>query len=294
MVHDIADRIAEAALERSKARNKADLETEKPDALTRRNGVSTANKCRVILNQVFRHAIKRHIISVNPVEATDALSQDPVEIKTWEFAEASRFLDSVRSHRLFHLFYVEMATGLRRGELLGLRWQDVQGDVLYIRQSLIKHMDGTLEITTPKSARGKRYVAIGPDVIEVLERQRVMQQSEREDLGEAWGGADPNHDLVFTTTVGTWIRPDNLLRDTYRLMEAAEVPRTDLHSLRHLHISMLVGKGLDPRTIADRVGHAKPSFTLDRYSHFFESQRQRSIVDLRSLMTTPADHEQLN
>lgn len=67
-----------------------------------------------------------------------------------------------------------------------------------------------------------------------------------------------------------------------------------MSSPSRLHVSMLTGKGLDPRTIADRVGHAKPSFTLDRYSHFFESQRQKSTIDLHSLLTTPAATDELN
>ena len=243
-------------------------------------GVPTANNCRRVLFTAMRQALRWQLIPHNPVEAVAPLPEVKGEMTLWTPEQAARFLETAREHRLYALFYLNMATGLRRGELFGLRWQDIKGNKLLIRRALVD-VGNKLITTTPKSRKGNRRVTIAEDVIEALKEHRERQARERSLLGSAWA----NPDLVFTSEVGTPLNPGNLSRLRTRLMDKAEVPRIRLHDLRHLHSSICIKNGMDPKMLAERLGHARASFTLDTYTHLFEEQRESSAVSLSDFLT---------
>ena len=238
-----------------------------------------ANKCRRILSGALTQAVRWQLIPRNPCVAVKPLKVKKTEMSLWTPQEAARFLDVARPHRLFAMFYLAMSTGMRRGELMGLRWQDVEGSSLVVRQSLIEQR-GRIMITTPKTEKGARRVALSPDVVEVLEAHRQRQEAERAFLGAAW----PGHDFVFTTGVGTPIHPRSLTRTWHHLQKQAGVTKVRLHDLRHLHASLAIRQGMDAKVLADRLGHARASFTLDVYTHLFDEQRQNSAVSILDLL----------
>ena len=234
-----------------------------------------ANKCRRVLSGALSQAVRWQLILRNPCDAVKPLKVTQKEMTLWTPDEAARFLDSARSHRLFALFYLAMSTGLRRGELLGLRWQDVGESCLYVKQSVIEQR-GRIMITTPKTEKGVRRVVLSLDVSEVMRQHWERQEAERHLLGMAW----PDTGLVFVSDVGTLLHPRNFTRTWHTLQKNAEVRRVKLHDLRHLHASMAIRSGVDPKVLADRLGHARASFTLDVYTHLFEEQRANSAVSL--------------
>lgn len=266
-------------------------------------GTRTANMCRTVLYSALKQAIRWQLLARNPVEAVDALKETPREMILWTPEEVVRFLDAARPHRLYALFYLALSTGMRRGELLGLRWQDIAGSIVSIRQTVVP-IGSKITISTPKTKKGQRRVSVSPDVLEVLAAHKVAQDAERTDLGEAWQDAG----LVFPTEIGTPMYPRNLERAWYGLQDKARdawkkalekagdvptlerleaktlLPRVRLHDLRHLHVSLLVKRGVDARTIADRVGHTRASFTLDVYTHLFEEQRTAAAVSILDML----------
>jgi len=143
-----------------------------------------ANKCRRELLGALKQAVQWGLIPRNPVDAVAPLKHDRREMALWTAQEAARFLGTARGHRLYAFFYLAMSTGLRSGELLGLRWEDVQGDKLIIRQNFVK-VGNKLVVETPKTKRGRRIVAISPDVTDLLELHRKLQQAEVAALGVA-------------------------------------------------------------------------------------------------------------
>ncbi len=151
-----------------------------------------ANKCRRILFGALKQAVRWQLIPRNPVEAVDALKHERREMRLWSAAEVSQFLDTAREHRLYALFYVAMSTGLRCGELLGLKWSDLEGSTLHVNRSL-GHIRGKLAVSTPKTRKGHRRVALSPDVLEVLAQHRERQNAERAALKSAWSDLD----LIF-------------------------------------------------------------------------------------------------
>ncbi len=241
-------------------------------------GVRTANAVRTLLFSAYKQAIRWQLVSRNPVEATDPLKAKRKDLTLWSAAQAVHFLDTARAHRLFAAFYLIMATGLRRGELLGLRWQDVSERELHIRQQLT-FREGAFVFTPPKTAQGTRRIAITPDVFEMLEAHRKAQEAAQGELGALW----PDTGLVFVSESGTPIHPRNFERSWKQLKKAAGL-EARLHDLRHLHVSLLVKQGVDPQAIADRVGHTDASFTLRRYSHMFEEHRERTAISLNVLL----------
>lgn len=138
-------------------------------------GTRTANMCRTVLFSALKQAIRWQLIVRNPVEAVDALKETPREMVLWSSAEVVRFLDTARPHRLHALFYLALSTGMRRGELLRLRWQDIKGSIIHVRQTLVP-VDNKITISTPKTKKGQRRVSVSADVLEVLAAHRAGQR----------------------------------------------------------------------------------------------------------------------
>ena len=239
-----------------------------------------ANKARSLLFTALKQAVRLGLISRNPAEAVDRLKHEPEELTLWTPEQVRHFLELAKTHRLYAAFYLVIATGMRHGEILGLRWQDIEGDVITVRQSVINVQGAQHEISTPKTRKGVRRIVIDPATMQVLAEHRGRQEAEREKLGSAWEDLG----LVFPNELGGILIPRNFDRVWYDLLDKSGLPPIRFHDLRHLHVSLLVKRGLDPRTVADRVGHTDPSFTLRRYSHMFEAQRRAAAVPLDEML----------
>ncbi len=240
-------------------------------------GINTANKVRTLLFGALKQAVLWQLIPRNPCEAVAKLKEEPKEMVIWTTDETLAFVEKACSHRLFAAFYPTIFTGLRRGEVLGLRWQDISDDVICVKQSLTV-LSGKPHFTTPKTHKRERFVIITEDVVEVLAEHKKKQISEFACLGKSL----TDMDLVFTSEVGTPIHPRNFGRTFRQFTKQTGICNIRFHGLRHLHV--LVSKGLDPRAIADRVGHTNPSFTLDIYSHMFAEKRKDSAVGMSDLL----------
>lgn len=247
-------------------------------------GARTANLCRVQMVTSLKQAIAWQLISRNIAEGIKPFKVEKKEMQVWTPEEAVTFLDYAKANRLYAAFYLVMATGLRRGELLAIRWQDIdfENQMLSIKQSL-SHKKGEFVFSKPKTNKGIRQLALSADVLEELKEHKKCQDAEYKFLG-----FKADHDLVFISEVGTPIVPRNFQRTWAKLKRDTGVTDIRLHDLRHLHVSFLVKKGVDLRTIADRVGHTNPSFTLDTYSHMLEGQRRAAAVSLTEMLPESA------
>jgi integrase len=240
-------------------------------------GIPTANKVRRLLLQAFAKAVQWRYLADNPCEAVDPLKEPRVEWTLWTPDQVRTFLDHVADHRLYAAFYLLVGTGLRRGELLGLQWEDLSGNQLRIQRSYTI-LGGRPAWSEPKTQSGRRTVTLADDVMERLKVHRVLQLQE----GSQAQPGEPN--VIFSRPDGRPISPQTFYKMWTRLQDEAGLPRIRIHDLRHLHISLLVQLGFDPRVIADRVGHSDPGFTLDRYSHSFAARREAAAVNLDVLL----------
>lgn len=187
----------------------------------------------------------------------------------WSPEEAGQFLQASRGHRLYALFAVGVALGMRRGELLALRWSDVDLDerLVHVRQNVQRLPEVGLVYGSPKTGRSRRTIPLPGQSAKVLRAHRASQAAEMLAHGLRWTATD----LVFTSTVGTVIEPRNLSRLFDQLIAAAGVRRIRFHDLRHTCASLLLAQGVPPRVVMDVLGHSQIAITMDLYSHVMPS-----------------------
>lgn len=232
-----------------------------------------------LLGTALKHALQLGLIYRNPVEAVKRVKPQKRDLKVWEPSEVQRLITAITDDRLYGLVYLALTTGMRRGELCGLHWSDIQRGVITIRHNCVL-VSNRATLTTPKTEASRRRIPLPPDTLDALRVHRARQEREREAAAEEW----EEQGLVFPTTLGTIYHPRNLLRDWYALLQQAGVRRIRLHDLRHTYASLAIYQGLDPKAVADRMGHSRASITLDIYGHVFEEQREKAALTLTQLV----------
>jgi integrase len=234
---------------------------------------TTVHHTYTILSTALTQAVKWGIVERNVCQAVDPPRKARPELKTWTRDEAARVLAAAEGRELEALWRLAITTGMRRGELLGLRWIDVdlQRGVLAIRHTLVRGSGSALVSSVPKSASGQRSIVLGPDDIESLARHRDRQRLAR----------TPNPaGLVFVSPNGNPVHQHVLMRQFERLIEAAGVPRIRFHDTRHTSATLLLETGVHAKIVAERLGHSSIAMTLDRYSHVSESMQQSAATIL--------------
>jgi integrase len=189
-------------------------------------------------------------------------------------AQAQDMLQKLRGRSVYPAFVVALATGMRRGELLALRWQDVDLDGAFLRveQSLEQTKAG-LRFKSPKTKFGRRRITLPASAVTVLRDHRKTQAEQRLKLGM---GKAPAESLVFATWEGKPRSPNSLTKEWSEAIQATKLPRVTLHSLRHTHASHLIASGLDVLAISRRLGHGSPTITLGVYGHLFPNKDDRA------------------
>ncbi|WP_189069347.1 site-specific integrase [Deinococcus radiotolerans] len=238
-----------------------------------------------LLGTAMKHAMQLGLIYRNPVEAVKRVKVVRRDFQVWESSEVHQLIGAVLEDHLYGLVYLALTTVLRRGELCGLRWTDIQRGVIHIQQNCVL-VGNTATLTTPKTKASRRRIPLPPDTINALRLHRERQAQERDAAGDAW----EEHGLVFPTSVGTVYHRRNLLWDWYVLLDTASVRRIRIHDIRHTCASLAIYQGLDPKVLADRMGHSRASISLDIYGHVFEEQRERAALSL-STLTARADRD---
>lgn len=226
---------------------------------------TTVNHVHAVLHKALSNAVRWGAVNRNVADLVDPPRNRPFEIATLTAHEARTFLDAASGNRLEALFVLAVTTGMRQGELLGLRWRDVDFDAcaLQIRGSMQATPDG-LRIMEPKTRTSQRRVTLSREPVDALRRHRVAQAEERLQLGAAW----EDNGLVFANVVGRPIAAGNLLRRSFEpLLKRAGLPRIRFHDLRHTSATLLLGRGIHPKIVAEMLGHSRVGTTLDRYSH---------------------------
>ena len=237
----------------------------------------TVEYVHAVLRKAFRDAVVvDQILLSNPVERAKRPRKARSEPgRVWTPAQLRAFLDTARQHRLFAFYRVAAYTGARRGELLNLRWQDVDLELSEVRISgSAAVLAGQRIEGTTKSGRS-RTVSIDPDTVQVLRDHRKRQTEERLRVGPEWRGTD---DYVFSTAWGEPIHPDTVsslmttLINAHNSQQSEPLPHARLHDLRHIHATTLLLAGVPVHVVAARLGHADPSITLRVYAHVISDQ----------------------
>jgi integrase len=243
-------------------------------SLHERLGARTIKQVHRLLHRVLGHAVKWGVIKRNVAALVDAPKVPVTEAPALQLTEIPTMLAGLRGRVLYPIAVVALGTGMRRGELCGLRWRDVDldGGSLRVEQSLEQTRAG-LRFKAPKSARSRRSISLSPAVVAELRVHWKAQQEQRLALGL---GRTPPDGLVFSTWEGKPRQPDKLSTDFSTTMNKIGLPRITLHSLRHTHASQLITGGMDILTVSRRLGHGSPAITLNVYGHLLTFAGSRS------------------
>jgi integrase len=221
-----------------------------------------------VISSALKVAVTWELVAKNVAESISPPRVPETPQETWTADHAQAFLISIEGHRLRPLYVLAIATGMRRGEILGLRWQDIDWgkSTIQIVQSMVATPDGPI-ITDTKTSSGRRSVVISGGLLALLKEHREKCLEESAVLGTTNGDAPHGSQLVFTSERGTPLNPRNLLRHLYSACERAGVPKIPFHALRHTHASIMLKQGVHPKVVSERLGHSRVGVTLDIYSH---------------------------
>jgi len=225
----------------------------------------TVRYLHTVLHKALQTAMKWGRVSRNVADGVDVPRARRTEMQTWDEDDITRFLEAIRKTPYFALFHTALFTGMRRSELLALRWCDVDFiySQIYVTRSLHHLRDGSYVFTQPKSDSSRRNIALSPSAILVLQDYYEKRKLERALLGIPL----KDDDLVFSTPEGKPLRPNTVSRTWTMLAARAGLKVIRFHDARHTHASLMLKQGIHPKIVQERLGHSTIAITLDTYSH---------------------------
>jgi len=227
-----------------------------------------------IISESLDHAVKMGFLARNVADAVDPPHPKRHSMATLKPEDVPQFLNWSRGTRFHALYCTALFTGMRLGELLGLRWCDVDLDLatLSISQALLKRR-GLCHMVEPKSAYSRRSIAISPAVAILLRHHRAQQEMERIMMGTNLKEID----LVFANSDGNPLDPGTVTKTFSRVLAKAGLTHIRFHDLRHTHATLMLKAGIHPKIVQERLGHGSIAVTLDTYSHVVSGLQELAV-----------------
>jgi integrase len=243
----------------------------------------------VILSNVLARAEKNQRVARNVCRLVEPPRQTRREMRTLAIDQVTaQFLPALKGHRLYATFLTLFVMGLRRSELLGVRWKDIdsQGGVMHIRQTLVRVKDHErgrthLVFQEPKTGHSRRTIPIPEVCLAALRHHRAQQAEEKLALGPAYH----DHGLVFCHAHGGPIDPRSLTRYFSQVLERAGLPAIRLHDARHTYATWLLEQGVSPKVVQTMLGHSDIGTTLNIYSHVSLDLEKQAAATLNAALT---------
>ena len=234
----------------------------------------TVRNIHQILSSALKLAQEQRIILTNPAEGCALPKVEHREMKTLPVEQLQSFLREAKDSGVFELYYLELATGLRRGELLGLKWEDIDlehGDLRVRRQ--IARINGRVVEAPLKTKNAYRTLPLAEDTVSILKEQKKKV------------GSSP---WVFPSATGGPISPDSVLHMLHRVLKRAGLPKVRFHDLRHTFATLALQNGVDIKTVSGMLGHFSAGFTLDTYAHVTTSAQKAAANTMGKLLSGSA------
>jgi integrase len=279
-VRRVTERLGSTPLQRLSPAALNQLYAELGDHLSPR----TVRYVHTVLRRALADAVKWNRLTRNPADLATPPSASAAKsptMKTWTADELRRFLKHVRGDRLRAAWHVLAMTGMRRGEVLGLGWRDIDLDAgrLSVTRTLIRGK-GQPQFSEPKTDRSRRSVALDGETVALLREHRKRQLEER----LQWGPAYDDQGLVFSREDGSPIWPRTFSRAFAAHLKAAELSPIRLHDLRHTHATLALAAGIHPKVVQERLGHSNVGITLDTYSHAVPAMQEDAAAKVAALI----------
>ncbi|MCE5255000.1 MAG: site-specific integrase [Actinomycetia bacterium] len=244
----------------------------------------TVRNIHICLHRALTYAVRTNLV-VRNVASNASPPRQPgftgKEMRTWSAEQLREFLMSVSQHRYFAAYLLAATTGMRRGEVLGLTWDDVDLDArtVSVRQTLLS-INYKVQLSEPKTQRSKRCIALDAYTVAVLKEHRARQEKEH----SPGAGQHQGNGFVFTTEEGLPVQPDNFSKLFDTAVKKSGLPRIRFHDLRHTAATLALREGIHPKVVSERLGHSTVSLTLDLYSHAIPALQQEAADRLAALV----------
>jgi len=243
---------------------------------------TTVAHLHAVMHRALRQAERWGLVARNVVALVDPPRGARREMTTLSAEQARALIHAAKDDRYGALYVVAVTSGMRQGELLGLRWRDVDltAGTVHVRTTLQRAGD-SLAFVEPKTSHSRRQVLLTELAVSAMRRHRVAQTSERLRLGAAW----EDNDLVFANEIGRPVEASNLLRRSFLpLLRRAGIPRLRFHDLRHTAATLMLGRGVHPKIVSEMLGHSQVGLTLDVYSHVTPTMQREAASALDGLL----------
>lgn len=229
-----------------------------------------------IMHRALERAVKAEIITRNAAHAVPPPKVEAAEVEALTAEQIGEVLNKLAGRRLYPIVVLALGTGMRRGELLALRWSDLDLDAGTVRiERSLEETKAGLRFKGPKTRNGRRTISLPSSVIEPLRAHRKAQLEQRVALGL---GSLTLKRWSSVCQMGRLCRPTNLSRDWRDVVKSQKLPQVMFHALRHTHASALIAKRLDILTISRRLGHGSPAVTLNVYGHLFQKTDEAAAM----------------
>jgi len=233
----------------------------------------TVLNLHLVLTQALSQAVRWGLIASNPAAGAQPPRPRRKELAVLDQAGTERILSAVSGTKIECAVALAIATGMRRGEIAGLRWQDVSEDLSAARVCrTIQATKGGLVTEEPKTRKSRRQILLPAFLRPYLERQKADQARRRSELGSRW----QENGLVIDRGDGAAYNPDSVSSYFAGMLRRKGLPHVRFHDLRHAHATLMLSAGVHPKIVSERLGHASIGITLDTYSHVLPSMQQEA------------------
>ena len=230
----------------------------------------TVRNINQVISSAMQLAIQQHLIAQDPTDGCALPKTEHREMQTLSTDQLAAFLLEAKHSGVFEMYYIELATGLRRGELLGLKWEDIDfvNQTLRVRRQ-VGRINGEVREAPLKTKNAYRTISLGPDAIDILKQQREKQ---------------PGSSYVFPGPTGGPIAPDSVLHMLHRVLDRAGLPEIRFHDLRHTFATLALQNGVDVKTVSGMLGHFSAGFTLDTYAHVTTAAQRQAAETMGAVL----------
>jgi integrase len=255
------------------------------DKLAEGLSTRTVQYLHAVLRRALGQALKWGLVARNVAKLVDAPRVEHKVLRPFTPEEAQKFLEAVKGNRLEALYSVALSLGLRQGEALGLRWEDVdlENGTLSVRYAL-QRIKGKLELVEPKTKKSRRTIALPSVAVNALTKHKMVQEAERQWAADRWQEAR----YVFTSTIGTPLDDCNVTHQFHRILKTAGLPRLRFHDLRHTCATLLIAQGVHPRYVMEILGHSQIGLTMNTYGHAYLAVQREAATEMDKILNRVA------
>ena len=240
-----------------------------------------------ILREALGHGLKWGLLLRNPCDAVDPPKPQPKVMSSLDALQVRRFLESAAESLYGPVYFLGVYTGLRRSELLALRWAsiDLRAKTVSITETLQRVAGKGLMVLPPKTERSRRSVALPPDAVALLAGLKIKRKEKCASMGLAWAESD----YVFSHLDGSPFYPDTVSKVFATIIKKAGLPHVRLHDLRHTHASLMLKQGVNPKIVSERLGHSSIAITMDVYSHVLPGLQEAAALEFEKAVQTESE-----